>query len=292
MSATENGDRELVTAADLALERFEAALDTYRRALEKAPVEALGQRRPGEEYTLAGLAYHVNAVLDHIRATARAMLDAGLRETSAPDSSNLFEVANAKAGVTPTGPERDAALAETVELHTAIRGLLTGVGPTDWGRMVPVRFGPGDPHPTRLLDVLGWLTDHYAEHTAQVTSLLADWRTLAVHEAIDRALAARDVDAFLACMSEDSVFENTTPAPDGERLVGLPAVGAFFKQFFVSTPSARFTTEEAFAAGDRAVVRWRFDWDEGPDNRGHVRGVDVLRVRRGRVAEMLSYVKG
>src|SRR5215472_11851544 len=93
MSATENGDLELVTAADLALERFEAALDTYRQALEKAPAEALGQRRPGEEYTLAGLAYHVNAVLDHIRATARAMLDAGLRETSAPDSSNLFEVA-------------------------------------------------------------------------------------------------------------------------------------------------------------------------------------------------------
>jgi len=292
MSATEHGDLELVTAADLALERFDAAQDTYRRALGEAPAEALGQRRPGDDYTLAGLAYHVNAVLAHYHATARAMLEAGLHETSAPDSSNLFEVADAKAGGTPTGPERDAALAETVELHAAIRGLLARVDARDWGRTVPVRFGPGDPHPTRLLDVLGWVTDHYAEHTAQVTSLLADWRTLAVHEAIDRALAARDVDAFLACLAEDSVFENTTPAPDGERLAGLPAVSEFFKQLFVSTPSARFTTEEAFAAGDRAVVRWRFDWDEGPDNRGHVRGVDVLRVRSGRVAEMLSYVKG
>ena len=69
-------------------------------------------------------------------------------------------------------------------------------------------------------------------------------------------------------------------------------MSAFFEQLFVSTPSARFITEEAFAAGDRAVVRWRFDWDEGPDNRGHVRGVDVLRVTNGRVAGMLSYVKG
>jgi hypothetical protein len=65
MSATERRDSELVTAADLALERFDAAQDTYRRALEKAPAEALGQRRPGDDYTLAGLAYHVNAVLAH-----------------------------------------------------------------------------------------------------------------------------------------------------------------------------------------------------------------------------------
>ncbi len=40
-------------------------------------------------------------------------------------------------------------------------------------------------------------------------------------------------------------------------------------------------------AGDRAVVRWRFDWGSG-----HVRGVDVLKVRDGKVAEKLSYVKG
>lgn len=291
MSATEHRDLELLTAADLAVERFDAAADAYRRTLEQAPAEALGQRRPGDDYTLAGLAYHVNAVLAHYHAVARAILDAGLRETSAPDSSKLFEAANAKAGGTPTGVERDAVLAETVELHAAIRGLLAGVDARNWGRTVPVRFGSGEPHPTRLLDVLGWLTDHYAEHTAQVATLLADWQTLAVHEAIDRALAARDVDAFLACLTEDSVFENTTPAPDGQRMVG-PAVSAFFQQLFVSTPSARFTTEEAFAAGDRAVVRWRFDWDEGPDNRGHVRGVDVLRVKKGRVTEMLSYVKG
>jgi ketosteroid isomerase-like protein len=291
MSAIDQRDSEPVTAAELALERFDAAEAAYRGALEKAPVAALGQRRPGDDYTLAGLAYHVNAVLAHYHATARAMLEAGLRETSAPDSANLFEAADAKAGGTPTAAERDAALAATVVLHAAIRGLLAGVDATDWGRPVPVRFGPGDPHPTRLLDVLGWLTDHYAEHSAQVASLLADWRTLAVHEAIDRALAARDVDAFLGCLAEDVVFENTTPAPDGERMVG-PAVSTFFEQLFVSTASARFTTEEAFAAGDRAVVRWRFDWDEGPDNRGHVRGVDILRVQAGRVTEMRSYVKG
>jgi SnoaL-like domain len=47
--------------------------------------------------------------------------------------------------------------------------------------------------------------------------------------------------------------------------------------------------EEIFAAGARAVVRWVFRWD---DTGGHVRGVDVIRVRDGKVAEKLAYVKG
>jgi hypothetical protein len=34
-------------------------------------------------------------------------------------------------------------------------------------------------------------------------------------------------------------------------------------------------------------VRWRFDWGSG-----HVRGIDLFKVRDGKVAEKLSYVKG
>jgi ketosteroid isomerase-like protein len=155
-----------------------------------------------------------------------------------------------------------------------------------------VRFGAADPYPTRPADVAGWLTDHYAEHTAQAASLLADWRTLAAVEALGRAFATCDADAVMACMTEDCVFENTLPAPDGERFTGAAAVGDFWRRFFDSTPGARFVAEETFVAGDRGIVRWTFEWDEGPQNRGHVRGVDVLRVREGRVAEKLAYVKG
>ena len=51
--------------------------------------------------------------------------------------------------------------------------------------------------------------------------------------------------------------------------------------------TSRFEAEETFAAGDRVVQLWRYTWDTG-----HVRGVDVFRVRDGKVAEKLSYVKG
>ena len=111
--------------------------------------------------------------------------------------------------------------------------------------------------------------------------------TASVVDRFNEAFNRHDVDAVMGLMTEDVVFENTYPPPDGERHVGKATVRAFWTQFFTSTPSAHFDTEEMFMCGDRAVVRWLFTWTDG-----HVRGVDVMRVRDGKVAEKLSYVKG
>jgi ketosteroid isomerase-like protein len=60
---------------------------------------------------------------------------------------------------------------------------------------------------------------------------------------------------------------------------------------FERSPKACFSTEEIFAEGDRCVVRWIYHWvREGKE--GHVRGVDVIRVRDGKVSEKFAYVKG
>jgi ketosteroid isomerase-like protein len=100
--------------------------------------------------------------------------------------------------------------------------------------------------------------------------------------AFDRA----DVDAIMALMTDDCVFESTAP-PDGVRYEGQAAVRAAWEQLFASSPGARFETEELVVCGDRAMSRWRYEWAGG-----HVRGVDVFRLRDGLVAEKLSYVKG
>jgi ketosteroid isomerase-like protein len=113
--------------------------------------------------------------------------------------------------------------------------------------------------------------------------------TLDVIRRFNEAFNRHDVDGVMALMTADCVFENTFPAPDGERYEGATAVRGFWKRFFDGAPRARFVTEEAFAAGDRCVVRWTYHWDEAG---GHVRGVDVFRVRGGKVAEKLAYVKG
>lgn len=105
------------------------------------------------------------------------------------------------------------------------------------------------------------------------------------------AFARLDADAVMDLMTEDCIFENTFPAPDGARHVGARQVGEFWSQFFASTPSARFEAEETLVFGDRAVVRWVFHWDSD-GVAGHVRGIDLFRMREGKVAEKLSYVKG
>jgi uncharacterized protein (TIGR03086 family) len=110
--------------------------------------------------------------------------------------------------------------------------------------------------------------------------------------ALGDAFGRGDVDAIMAQMTDDCVFESTSPAPDGARFEGADAVREQWQKLFDETPDALFETEESAVLGDRAVVRWRFSWREADGGRGHVRGVDVIQLRDGKIAEKLSYVKG
>ncbi len=96
----------------------------------------------------------------------------------------------------------------------------------------------------------------------------------------------------MALMSDDCVFESTDPAPDGFRVMGQAAVRNVWEDLFRSSPRAHFEAEDLFAAGDRCTVRWLYRFDRDDPAAGHVRGVDVFRVRDGKVAEKFSYVKG
>ena len=111
--------------------------------------------------------------------------------------------------------------------------------------------------------------------------------TEATINAFNEAFGRHDVDAVMALMTDDCIFENTLPPPDGERHVGQEAVRRVWTDFFTGTPQAKFEAEETVIAGDRATVLWRFDWGDGD-----VRGIDLFKVRDGKVAEKLSYVKG
>jgi ketosteroid isomerase-like protein len=116
--------------------------------------------------------------------------------------------------------------------------------------------------------------------------------TIATIEEFNGAFARHDADAVASLMTDDCVFENTFPAPDGTRYLGPDANRSFWSDFFKGSPQAKFETEEMFACGDRCVVRWTYRWVDESGQPGHVRGVDVFRVRGGKVAEKLSYVKG
>jgi ketosteroid isomerase-like protein len=126
------------------------------------------------------------------------------------------------------------------------------------------------------------MTDQVLDETTQAT--------LAVVQRFLDAFGRGDVDAIMAEMSDDVVFESTEP-PDGRRCHGQAEVRRVWEQLF-ATPGARFATEAVLPHGERAVALWRYSWGADEATAGHVRGVDVVTVRNGRVVEKLSYVKG
>lgn len=105
------------------------------------------------------------------------------------------------------------------------------------------------------------------------------------------AVNKQDSVTVAALLTDDTVFENTNPAPDGTRLEGKAAVAAFWTKWFAANAGATFEAEETIVAGNKVTVRWIYRKlrDGKP---WHLRGIDVFTVRDGKVAAKLSYVKG
>lgn len=108
----------------------------------------------------------------------------------------------------------------------------------------------------------------------------------------NNAFNNHDVAGMMKLMSEDCVFENTDPAPDGTRYSGKEAVTQFWENFFQESPHAHIDIEEIFGLGQRCIMRWKYSWTDAAGQSGHVRGVDVFKERDGLLVEKLSYVKG
>ena len=115
--------------------------------------------------------------------------------------------------------------------------------------------------------------------------------TRVVIERFNEAFNRHDADALALLLTDDTVFEDTSPAPDGQRIEGKTAAVAFWRGWFARNPDAQFEAEEMIVSADRVVVRWvyhkirnRQPW--------HLRGVDLFTVRDGKVAAKLAYVKG
>lgn len=82
------------------------------------------------------------------------------------------------------------------------------------------------------------------------------------------------------------------PPPDGAPFQGQDAVRGLWNDFFKSSPSIKFDIKDMFASGDRCLVQWTFRWVGQDGQPGSVRGVDLFKVREGKVSEKLVYVKG
>jgi anti-anti-sigma factor len=131
-------------------------------------------------------------------------------------------------------------------------------------------------------DALGALADDDATTTST---------TLEVVNRFNAATARHDVDEMVALVTPDVLFETTAP-PDGAVVIGRGAVRAVWEDLFRNAPNAHLEAEEVIAVGQHCTVCWRYVFDRTEPASGHIRGVDVIRVSNGLIAEKRSYVKG
>jgi ketosteroid isomerase-like protein len=112
-----------------------------------------------------------------------------------------------------------------------------------------------------------------------------------VIDRFNQAFNRHNADALAPLLTDDTVFEDTSPAPDGQRIEGKAAVLAFWRGWFTRNADATFEAEDVIVSGDRAVVCWVYRKQRN-GKPWHLRGVDVFTVRDGKVAAKLAYVKG
>ncbi|HLQ76534.1 MAG TPA: nuclear transport factor 2 family protein [Terriglobia bacterium] len=115
--------------------------------------------------------------------------------------------------------------------------------------------------------------------------------TRSVIERFNAAFNQHDADSLSDLLTEDTVFENTGPPPDGLRIEGKAAVVQFWREWFIRNTDSIFEAEDTIVSGDRAVVRWIYRKSRNGQP-WHLRGIDVFTVRDGKVAAKLAYVKG
>ena len=79
---------------------------------------------------------------------------------------------------------------------------------------------------------------------------------------LDRFMAAwnaHDVDALMACMAEECVFQGSSgPEAEGKRHVGRDAVRAAFAAIFETFPDAQWQGGKHKVLGETGVSSWRF----------------------------------
>lgn len=104
----------------------------------------------------------------------------------------------------------------------------------------------------------------------------------------NEAFQQHDPDALVELVAQDCVMESIQPAPEGTRYEGYDACLDFWQGLATDSTSS-FDLEDVVVAGDRAVIRWRFRFGDGDES--SVRGVNLMRVRDGKIVEALGYAK-
>jgi hypothetical protein len=113
--------------------------------------------------------------------------------------------------------------------------------------------------------------------------------TEAVLQRFNEVFLTHNPEPLRELVAEDCIIENTQPAPDGSRHEGKHACIALSTQI-ATTPGIHFEPESIVAP--RRPWRNQVAVGLGPERSESVRGVNLMRVRNGRIVEAQGYMKG
>lgn len=112
--------------------------------------------------------------------------------------------------------------------------------------------------------------------------------TAEVVHRFNRAFIDHDSASLADLIADDCVMEAKGPAPDGTRYEGRAECLEFCRAL-ADDRRGRFDPEAVVITGERATVRWRYRFGDGPAD--SVRGVNLVLVRDGLIVESLGYGK-
>lgn len=98
----------------------------------------------------------------------------------------------------------------------------------------------------------------------------------------NEAFRLHDTTELPALVDEECVLENV----DGTTYSGYGVAAAFWARL-AADPATTWTVEEVVTDGERATVRWHARFGDG----SLTRGVNLVRVREGRIVEATGYAK-
>lgn len=113
--------------------------------------------------------------------------------------------------------------------------------------------------------------------------------TLTVVRRFIESVGRHDLNAILADMTDDAVYENLGEDVDRGRHQGPEAVRAAFAAVFAAYPDCRSDTDELFADGDHCCYCWTMRWTQADGAEGRSHGVDVFTLRDGKIAYKKTY---
>jgi len=108
--------------------------------------------------------------------------------------------------------------------------------------------------------------------------------TANIIDQFNAAFRERAPEMLVDLIAEDCIMEGTGPEPDGNIWRGYAECLAGW-QGLVTDPTIQFQVEHVDVFGERADIRWRITGAQD------YRGVNLMRVRDGKIVEALGYGK-